>query len=97
MRTIFHHLRSETGRWRVLKKEWEEITYIFCKKGVVKIEKHFIFECAMYEDTCIQLENNLKVGNLNEIFEEARFHKTTSFLITTHNKRPKIEKNLKTC
>jgi hypothetical protein len=33
-----HHLRCETGRWRVPKKVWEERTCLFCNKGVVETE-----------------------------------------------------------
>ena len=36
VRTNSHHLRCETGRWRVPKEVWEERTYIFCNKGVVE-------------------------------------------------------------
>lgn len=86
LRTDSHHLRCQTRRWTIPKEEWEERICIFCIKGVVETERHFIFDCAVYEDIRIHFENILKEGSLNGLFEETRLHKT-SFLVKIHNRR----------
>jgi hypothetical protein len=45
-----HRLRRETDRWRVPKEVLEERTCIFCNKGAVETEWHFVTECVAYED-----------------------------------------------
>jgi len=62
---------------------------------MVETEWRFIFECAAYEDIRNQYEKNLKVGNIIEIFEEARLHITSGFLIKIHSWRNDVEKILK--
>lgn len=61
MITGLHHLRCEIGRWTIPKEEWEKRTCLFCSKGVVETEWHFIMECAAYSDIHIKYGDNLKV------------------------------------
>ena len=89
-----HHLRCETRRWRVPKEVWEERTCIFCNKGVVETEWHFVMECVAYEDICIQYENSLKVDNMHHIFDEDKVNQIASLLVKIHNRRYDIEKSM---
>ena len=38
LRSGSHHLRCETGRWKIPKERWEEIICRFCNKGTVEME-----------------------------------------------------------
>ena len=76
-------------------EDWEERTCIFCRKGVVENEWHFIMECPTYEDIHNQFERNPEVDSLNELFEEARILQTMNFLIKIHDKGDAIERILK--
>jgi hypothetical protein len=88
-------LRCEIGRWRVPKEVWEERTCILCNKGVVEREWHFVTECASYEDICSQYENNLKVDNMNQLFDEDKINQIASLLVKIHSRRFDIEKSVK--
>ena len=90
-----HHLRYETGRRRVPKEVWEEITCIFCNKGVVEREWHFVMECAAYEDIRSQSENNLKVDNMHQLFDGDKINQIASLLVKIHSRRYDIEKSVK--
>ncbi|KAH9326408.1 hypothetical protein KI387_006586 [Taxus chinensis] len=68
-RTGSHNLRCGTSRWTIPKEDWERRTCLFCNKGVVETEGHFIMECLACDDIHIQYENDLKVDKLNELFE----------------------------
>lgn len=52
-------------------------------------------ECVTYEDIHNLFESNLKIDNLNELFEEPRILQTANFLIKNHDKRDAIERNFK--
>jgi hypothetical protein len=41
---------------------------------VVETEWHFVMECAAYEDICNQYENNLKVDNMHQLFDEDKIN-----------------------
>lgn len=45
-----HQLRCETGGWWVPKEEWENRACIFCDRGAVEMEHHFVMECSTYND-----------------------------------------------
>lgn len=96
LRTGSHHLRCETGRWTIPKEVWEDRICMFCSKGVVETEWHFVMECMTYEDIHSQYEGNLKINNLHELFDEEKIIKTTRFLIKIHSRRSSIEKILET-
>ena len=89
-----HHLRCETGRWKVPKEEWEERTCVFCNKGVVETERHFIMECAAYEDIRIQYEDSLRAANMHHLFEEDKINQIASLLVKLCNRRSVMEKSL---
>jgi hypothetical protein len=88
-----HHLRCETDRWRVPKEVWEERTCIFCNKGVVETEWHFVMECAAYEDIRSQSENNLKVDNMHQLFDGDKINQIASLLVKIHSRGSDIEKS----
>ncbi|KAH9307116.1 hypothetical protein KI387_043788 [Taxus chinensis] len=95
LRTGSHHLRCETGRWTIPKEDWERRICLFCSKGVVETEWHFVMECSAYDDIRIQYKNNLKVDRLEELFEGTKLPATTSFIFKIHSRRADIEKSLK--
>lgn len=95
LRTGSHHLRCETRKWNIPKEVWEERTRIFCDKGVVETEWHFVMECAAYEDIHVQYENNLKVENMHHLFNEFKINHIASLLVKTHYRRFNIERNMK--
>ena len=74
MRTGSHHLRCETGRWKIPKEVWEERTCIFYDNGVVETKWNFVMECATYKDIHMQYENNLKVDNMHHLFDEYKIN-----------------------
>ncbi|KAH9320502.1 hypothetical protein KI387_015141, partial [Taxus chinensis] len=76
LRTGSHHLRCETSRWTIPKEDWERRICLFCSKGVVETEWHFVMECSAYDDICIQYENKLKVDGLEELFEGTKLQAT---------------------
>lgn len=61
----------------------------------METESHYIMECVAYEDIGNQFENNLTVGSLSMLFEEARLHKTANLLIKIHSKNVILEGNLR--
>ena len=89
-----HHLRCETGRWRVSKEVLEERTCIYCNKGVVEIEWHFIMEYVAYEDIHIHHESNLKVNNMHDLFDEDKINQIASVLVKIHSRRFDNEKSM---
>ena len=94
MRMGSHHLRCETCRWTVPKGVWEERTCIFCNKGVVETEWHFVMECAAHEDICIQYEDILKADNMHHLFEEDKINQIASLLVNIYNRRSDMEKSM---
>ncbi|KAH9288550.1 hypothetical protein KI387_032667, partial [Taxus chinensis] len=95
LRTGSHHLRCETGRWTIPKEDWERRICLFCSKGVVETEWHFVMECSAYDDIRIQYKNNLKVDRLEELFEGTKLPATAGFIFKIHSRRADIEKSLK--
>jgi hypothetical protein len=95
LRTGSHYIRCETGSWRVPKEVWEERTCIFCNKGVVEMEWHFVMECAAYEDIRSQYENNLEVDNMHQLFDGDKINQIASLLVKIHSRRYDIEKSVK--
>jgi hypothetical protein len=95
LRTGSYHLRYETNRWMVSKEVWEERTCIFCNKGVVETEWHFVMECATYKDIQSHYENSLKVENMHHLFDRDKINQIASLLIKIHNRRYDIEKSVK--
>ena len=76
------------------KEEWEERTCVFCNKGVVETERHFIMECAAYEDIRIQYEDSLRATNMHHLFEEDKINQIASLLVNLCSKRSVMEKSL---
>lgn len=74
---------------------WEERTCIFCKKGVVEIEWHFVMECTCYKDICIQYESSLNVDNMHHLFGKDEVNQIASLLVNIQSRRSDIEKNIK--
>ena len=64
---------------------WEEITCIFCDKGVMEMEWNFGMECETYKDIHIQYENNLKFDNVHHIFDKDKINQIASLLVKTRN------------
>jgi hypothetical protein len=91
LRSGSHHLRCEIGRWRVPKEVWKERTCIFCNKGVVKTEWHFVMECATYEDIHNQYENILKVDNMHQLFDGDKINEIATLLVKIHSRKSDIE------
>ena len=84
------------GRWTVPKELWEERTCIFCNKGVVETEWHFVMECAAYQDIHIQYEyeDSLKTNNMHHLFEEDKINQIASLLVNIYNRTFDMEKSL---
>ena len=89
-----HHLRCEIGRWMVPKEVWEERTCIFCNKGVVETQQHFVMECATYEDIRIQYEDILKADNMHHLFEEDKINQIASLLVKIYSRRSDMKKRV---
>lgn len=82
-----YHLRWQSGGWMILKKEWEERTYIFYNNRAVETEWHFIIECVTYENIHIQYRNNLKDRQSKCVFRRDEASQGNDFLIKIHNKK----------
>jgi hypothetical protein len=48
IRTNSHKLHSETGRWSIPKKPWDERVCHLCDTKKVEYEKHFLLDCPVY-------------------------------------------------
>ena len=94
LRTSSHHLRCDTGRWRVPNKVWEDKTFIFCNKGVVEREWHFVMECVSCKDIHIQYESSLKVDTMLDLFDKDKINQIPSLLVKIYNIRSDIENNI---
>ncbi|KAH9328310.1 hypothetical protein KI387_000418, partial [Taxus chinensis] len=94
LKTSSHHLRCETGRWKMPKEEWSERVCQFCKSGTLESEWHFVMECVAYGNIRRNCMDILTSADLTTLFEEEKVAKTTDFLINIHSKQSKINKEL---
>jgi hypothetical protein len=94
IRTNSHKLRCETGRWKRLKKDWEERVCVFCNSGKVETKKHFILECEAFKDNRDNYINILTTSSWNNLFSEGTMEKLGKLIIKLNMKMDELQKSV---
>ena len=64
IRTNYHELHSETGRWSISKMPWDERACHLCDTKKVEYGNYFLLDCPSYTQIISQFQNICHTTNL---------------------------------